>query len=381
MTNTQTHTNQNISEHDKKAWLQLARTDHVGPITFHRLIDRFGSAQNALDNLSELSKKGGRKKPLVPASKDDVDREIDALNKMGATLLCSCDPDYPLSLSVLEDAPPVLTILGHAHLLSRPCLGVVGARNASLNGRKMAKKLALDIGQQSDCVIVSGLARGIDAAAHDGALDTGTIAVVGGGADVIYPRENTELYHSIIQRGAIVAENPLQWQPRAQDFPRRNRIISGLSLGVIVVEATIRSGSLITARLAGEQGRDVYAVPGFPADPRAAGPNSLIKDGAILVTQAQDVLENLHPAGLYKLEEKSVSPFHSHQSTPAGLSDDARHDVIDNLSFTPVTVDELVRVSQLNIACIQEILLELELAGRLIRHPGNRVSLVNNDRE
>ena len=286
------------------------------------------------------------------------------------------DPDYPISLSALEDAPPVITIFGHAHLLNKPCLGMVGARNASLNGRKMAEKLARECGQKGDAVIVSGLARGIDAAAHQGALDFGTVAVVGGGADVIYPRENEKLYHAIKEQGAIVAENPLGWQPRARDFPRRNRIISGLSLGVVVVEATLRSGSLITARLAGEQGRDVLAVPGFPGDPRAQGPNSLIKDGAILVQNAEDILESLQPAGLYKLEEKRHLDFQPNAGQPAGgISDDMRQSLIENISFTPVAVDELVRTCQLNIGQVHEILLELELAGRLDRHPGNRVSL------
>lgn len=375
MTNFQ-HASQPLSDNERKAYVRLARTENVGPVTFNRILDRYGSAEKALEALPELSRKGGRKKPLTAPSMDSVDAELSAIEKAGGQIMTSADPDYPISLAALEDAPPVITIFGYAHLLNKPCLGMVGARNASLNGRKMAEKLARECGQKGEAVIVSGLARGIDAAAHQGALDAGTVAVLGGGADVIYPRENEKLYHAIKEQGAIVAENPLGWQPRARDFPRRNRIISGLSLGVVVVEATLRSGSLITARLAGEQGRDVLAVPGFPGDPRAQGPNSLIKDGAILVQNAEDVLESLQPAGLYKLEEKRHSDFQPNTAQPdGGISNDMRQSLIENISFTPVAVDELVRTCQLNIGQVHEILLELELAGRLDRHPGNRVSL------
>lgn len=368
-----------LSDQQRKNWLRLARTENIGPITFHRLLDRFGTAEKALEALPELSQKGGRKKPLTPPPEAQIDKEIQMVQKSGGILLTAADPDYPVSLAALEDAPPVLTVLGHVHLLNRPCLGMVGARNASLNGRKMAEKLARDCGQESDIVVVSGLARGIDAAAHQGALENGTVAVVGGGADVIYPRENEKLYHQICEQGAVVAENPLGWQPRAQDFPRRNRVISGLSLGVAVVEATLRSGSLITARLAGEQGRDVYAVPGFPGDPRAQGPNSLIKDGAILVQSAEDILECFQPDQIYRLEERPAEMYDFARNTEnlQDLSDEVREIVGDSLSYTPIAVDELVRVCQLNIAQVQEILLELELAGRLVRHPGNRVSLAS----
>ena len=383
-----------MSAQDRVDWVRLARTETIGPVTFHRLISRYGSAGRALEALPDLSAKGGRQKPLSPISEKQAHAEIQMVEDLGGHLITLADPEYPIALSMLEDAPPVLTVLGNLHLLSRPCIGMVGARNASLNGKKMAETLARDCGQNGGAdggvVVVSGLARGIDAAVHKGALEGGTIAVLGGGADVIYPRENEKLYHEIRARGVILAENPVGWQPRAQDFPRRNRIISGLSAGVVVVEANMRSGSLITARLAGEQGRDVFAVPGFPGDPRAQGPNSLLKDGAILVQNAQDILEAIRPSQTsYSLEERQKGGF----SSPADpdyqidhyddihLDDGAREEILGNLSYTPIGVDELLRACQsdnvrVNIALIQEALLELELAGRLSRHPGNRVSLV-----
>ena len=366
-----------LSEQDRHDWLRLARTDNVGPVTFHRLVERYGTAGKALEMLPELSRKGGRKKPLTAPPAARINQELEAVDKAGGRILTAFDPDYPVSLAVLEDCPPVLTVLGNSHLLNKKCLGMVGARNASINGRKMAEKLARECGERGDVVVVSGLARGIDAAAHAGALATGTVAVVGGGADVIYPKENEKLYHAIVEQGAVVAENPLGWQPRAQDFPRRNRIISGVSLGVAVIEATMRSGSLITARLAGEQGRDVMAVPGFPGDPRAQGPNSLIKDGALLIQSAEDILENFGPGHLYQLDEKANNFFQPEISGngPGDLNDDFRILVLENLSYTPLSVDELVRACNLSIGIVQEALLELELAGRLTRHPGNRVSL------
>lgn len=366
---------------EKRAWIRLARTDNVGPVTFYRLLDFYKTASRALEALPELSKKGGCKKPLKAPEPQLIDKEIESVEKLGGKILTSADEAYPLSLSALEDAPPVITALGNIDMISRPCIGMVGARNASLNGRKMAEKLAYDCGSQSDVVIVSGLARGIDASAHKGALENGTIAVVGGGVDVIYPRENQELYESISQQGLIIAENPLGWQPRARDFPRRNRILSGLSLGVVVVEATLRSGSLITARLAGEQGRDVYAVPGFPGDPRAAGPNSLIKEGAVLVQCAQDILEGITPFGMYQLKEVSPPDYASSETHfSSGEPDqDSREALLSNLSFTPVTVDELVRSCQLNISVVTQTLFEFELAGRITRYPGNRVALLNGE--
>ncbi len=270
------------TDSEKIDWLRLSRTEHIGPVTFYQLMARFGSAAQALDALPELSKRGGRARPLIAASRAEAEREYAALQKIGGDVITVSCEAYPLALSALDDAPPVLSILGNPAVLNRSYIGVIGARNASLNGRKFAEKISRELGQRGQ-VIASGLARGIYTAAHQGSLETGTIAVVAGGIDVVYPEENQKLYEQIAQRGALLAESKFGQKPFAQSFPRRNRIVSGLSKGVVIVEATMKSGSLITARLAGEQGRDVYAVPGSPLDPRAAGPNHLIREGATLV--------------------------------------------------------------------------------------------------
>lgn len=361
---------------DKLDWLRLTRTDNVGPITFYRLLEQFGSASAALAALPSLSKRGGKVRPLTAPPVDDVMREYEALQKIGGDILCAGEKDYPLSLAATEDAPPVLSIIGDRALLRRPSLAIVGARNASLNGRKFTETLARDLGAAGQ-VITSGLARGIDTAAHEGALLTGTIAVVAGGIDIIYPPENEGLYRRICQQGLVVAESPLGMEPLARHFPRRNRIVSGLSAGVIVVEATLNSGSLITARLAAEQGRDVYAIPGHPLDPRAEGPNRLLRDGAALVTKAADILQNLNNFTGRSFEEKPQFPWIP--AAPAAEEippEEARDLILATLSLTPLAVDELVRTCHLTIPVVQTILLELELAGRLQRLPGNRVVLL-----
>ncbi|MCF8496513.1 MAG: DNA-processing protein DprA [Alphaproteobacteria bacterium] len=366
-----------LSEEDKIAWLRLARTENVGPVTFHRLLGRYGNAQRALEALPDLSRKGGRAAPLTPAKKEVAEKEYAALRQIGGRIITAACPDYPLALAATDDAPPVISILGDSTLLQRSCLAMVGARNASINGMRFAQGLAGELGRLGQ-VIVSGLARGIDTAAHKGALDTGTIAVVAGGIDVIYPEENQGLYEQIRERGLIVAESALGQKPFAQSFPRRNRIVSGLSKGVVVVEATMKSGSLITARLAGEQGRDVYAVPGHPLDPRAQGPNHLIRQGAALVRNAQDILETLNDfsgGGLrepYGTVYDAPFPMGEEADIPADLQDA----VIGHLSFAPSGIDELVRACQVSVPAVQTALLELELAGRVKRLPGNRVSLV-----
>jgi DNA processing protein len=302
---------------------------------------------------------------------------MQALEALGGKMIFAAEISYPLALSAIEDAPPVLSVLGNVRLLNLPSIGIVGARNASLNGRKFAEKLSKDLGNAGQ-MVVSGLARGIDAAAHAGALATGTIACVAGGADNIYPPENTALYHQIRNEGCIVAESPLGMEPMARHFPKRNRIISGLSAGIIVVEATLKSGSLITARMAAEQGRDVYAIPGHPFDPRAAGPNKLIQDGATLVLDAGDILQNLAD---FSGSRQTLSEPPQYQWQPEDLSENdaeaVREIILQNLSSTPVTVDELVRTCHLTIPAAQMILLELEIAGRIQRLPGNRVVLVN----
>lgn len=371
-----------LSETDLIDWLRLTRTENVGPVTFYQLIARYGSAAKALEALPELSRRGGRAKPLTPPSRTEAEREYKALLKIGGQIVTASCAAYPLALSTLDDAPPVLSVLGKVELLNRPCVGIVGARNASLNGRKFAEKLARDLGQRG-FVIASGLARGIDTAAHQGSLDTGTIAVVAGGIDVIYPEENTELYERVAEHGAIIAESKLGQKPFAQSFPRRNRIVSGLSKGVAVVEATMRSGSLITARLAGEQGRDVYAVPGSPLDPRASGPNHLIREGATLIRGAEDVLEALMSFSGQNF--RAPLPVSDLLSGPAGFEEapgeDARESVLSHLSFSPINIDELIRACHLTVSAVQSVLLELELAGRVRRLPGNRASLVSGDAE
>lgn len=364
-----------LSQADKIAWLRLIRTQNIGPVTFYKLVDMYGSASAALDRLPDLAQRGGRKEPLKAPDLRWIEKEGKALAKLGGRFITAACSDYPLSLAATDDAPPVIAVLGNPNLLAQDCIAIVGARNASLNGRKFAQQLASDLGAQGQ-VVVSGLARGVDTAAHQGALDTGTVAVVAGGIDVVYPEENKALYEQIRERGCIVAESPLGTAPKAQHFPRRNRIVSGLSQGVVVVEATLKSGSLITARMAGDQGRDVFAVPGHPMDPRAAGPNRLLHDGATIVRSADDIIEALNNFTGKFLQESPPAHFEPPVSGDIDPPEQARQNVIDALSFTPVTVDELIRTCQLSIPEVQIILLELELAGRINRLPGNRVSLI-----
>lgn len=366
-----------LSEKERIAWLRLIRTENIGPITFYSLIQNFGTAQKAIEALPTLSRKGGRLKDLKLCTADAAIAEMQALEALGGTMVFAAEAAYPLALSAIEDAPPVLSVLGNAKLLNLPSIGIVGARNASLNGRKFAEKIARDLGQGGQ-MVVSGLARGIDTAAHAGSLATGTIACVAGGVDVIYPPENTALYHQIKAEGCIVAESPLGMEPMARHFPKRNRIISGLSAGVVVVEATLKSGSLITARMAAEQGRDVYAIPGHPFDPRAAGPNKLIQDGATLVQTVHDILDNL--ASFSGTRQTLGEPFQT-PWIPEDLSENdaetVRDSILQNLSSTPVTVDELVRTCHLTIPAVQMVLLELEIAGRIQRLPAGRIVLLN----
>ncbi|CAO3422809.1 DNA-processing protein DprA [Azospirillum doebereinerae] len=365
-----------LSDAERLDWLRLIRTENVGPITFHRLLDQYGSAKAALDMLPELAKRGGRVKPLRVASKAEAERELAANRSAGARLLCACEPDYPEPLAAVDDAPPVVSVLGHGHLLQKRAVALVGARNASLNGKKFAESLARDLGA-AGLLVVSGLARGIDTAAHTGALATGTAAVVAGGIDVVYPPENERLYRDIVAQGVVVAESPVGTQPQARHFPRRNRLISGLSLGIVVVEAALRSGSLITARMALEQGREVMAVPGSPLDPRCQGTNNLIRQGAALIESADDVLralETLRPPSLAERQRDlftAPSPAEPDESELAR----ARALVLENLGPSPVTIDELVRGCQLSAPVVLTVVLELELAGRVQRQPGHQVSL------
>ena len=365
-----------LSRTERLDWLRLIRTENVGPVTFRHLLTRFGSAASALTALPDLAHRGGRAQPLKVHPRTAAEREFTELERLNGRLIAFTEPDYPTALAAVDDAPPLIAVLGQAQVLTRPAVAIVGARNASANGRHFAGRLAQEIGA-GGYTIASGLARGIDAASHQAALPTGTVAVVAGGIDVIYPPENKSLYRAIAERGAVLAEMPLGTVPQARHFPRRNRLISGISLGVVVVEAALRSGSLITARFALEQGREVFAVPGSPLDPRSAGANGLIRQGATLIENASDVLTSLRA-----LKPPLSSGEELRFTAPAG-SDPAEQDVaaarpvlLDLLSLEPVAVDELLRACPFSPAAVQTVLLEMELAGRLARHPGNRVSLL-----
>ena len=358
------------------ARLRLIRTAQIGPVTYAQLIARFGSAEAAIVALPQLAARGGGKPPTVAPSAL-AERELMQVARLGGRHLFLGDPDYPALLAELDDAPPVMTLRGDARLMSRTTIAMVGARNASAAACRFARQLAAELGREG-VAIVSGLARGVDTAAHVGSIGAvasggGTIGVIAGGIDVVYPPENAELQERIASEGLLIAEQPPGTEPRARHFPYRNRIIAGLALGTVVVEAAPKSGSLITARLAGELGRDVMAVPGSPLDPRAQGCNGLIRDGATLVQSAVDVLETVRPID-GRMVRNPRDGFCA--AAPAqDASDTERRDVISLLGPVPVAIDELIRQSGHAPAIVQTVLLELELAGRLERHAGGRVSL------
>lgn len=362
-----------LTDAQRIAWLRLVRSDNVGPATFRQLLNRFASAEAALEALPGLLKRTG--KPLRITSQAAAEDEIAGLSRYGARLVASGEPDYPDLLKFIPAAPPLVTMAGGANLDWQRTVGIVGARNASAAGIKMTRMLAGDLGERG-YTVVSGLARGIDTAAHKATLNTGTIAVLAGGFDKIYPDENIPLAHDILDNGgALLTEMPLGWEPRARDFPRRNRLVSGLSLGIVVVEAAKRSGSLITARLALEQNRDVFAVPGSPLDPRAEGGNALIQQGARLVTCAEDIIETLGSADPARnaLFDRDWEPDLIPEAHPP--SDDDRSRLLAALGPTPVEVDELVRQSGLSASAMQMLLLELDLAGQTEWSSGQLVAL------
>lgn len=361
-----------LSDRQRLAWLRLIRTDNVGPQTFRDLINRFGSAEDALEALPELARRGNA--TLTPCTREAAERELEAAARFGARFLALGEDGYPPLLRRIAGPPPLIAVKGEPAVFRLPAVAIVGARNASLAGIKMARMLAHELGREGYAV-VSGLARGIDAAAHTGSIDTGTVAAMAGGLDKPYPPENVPLLEEIAVRGALVSEMPFGWEPRARDFPRRNRIVAGLSLGLVVVEAALRSGSLISARLAGEMGRLVFAVPGSPLDPRAAGTNGLLKDGAILVTEARDVLDALSPlSSLPPRATESLEEPPDFAGAPPPAEDD-RMRIVEALGPTPVSVDEIIRHTGLHPAQVFMVLLELDLAGRLERHAGGSVSL------
>ena len=344
------------------------RSPGIGPVTYRQLLARFGSAAAALQAVPDLARRGGGQAPRL-WTRDQAEREIAEVGKLGARYVVLGQGLYPRLLAELEDAPPVMIAKGDVNLLDRASVAIVGARNASAAACRFARGLAHDLGSEG-LVVVSGLARGIDSAAHDGALDSGTIAVIAGGIDVFYPPENEDRQRSIWNRGLVLAEMPPATEPRARHFPYRNRIIAGISAGTVVVEAAPRSGSLITARLAAEAGREVMAVPGPPLDPRAQGCNQLIRDGATLIQNAADVAEAIRlPASSVRAEAAS----YEHAETVNG--DDALGVVEQLLGPSPVPVDEVIRLSGASSGAVQMALLELDLAGRLDRHAGGKVSL------
>ena len=364
-----------LDEKERLARLRLARSDSVGPVTFRDLLRHYASAIDALEALPDLARHGRRKNPLRIADEKEIERELNAIEKTGGTLIVIGDSAYPAQLAALDPAPPVFSVKGDISLLPRRSIAIVGSRNASAAGTRMSGTMARDLGAEG-YVTVSGLARGIDAAAHRASLGTGTIAVLGGGIDVVYPAENAALHDEIAERGLLVAEMPPGTEPRANLFPRRNRLISGLSLGVIVVEAALRSGSLITARFALEQGRDVFAVPGSPLDPRSKGSNSLIKQGAPLVENAEDVIAAFDLPTMNRLLEP-VSPEYVPPSPPKkDISQTSREKVINALGPTPILKDEIIRQTGLTTAEVNVILMELTLADRLHTDTGDRVSLL-----
>lgn len=366
-----------VTSQERQDWLRLCRTENVGPITFRQLLARYGTATAALAALPELAAKGG-KRNLLPPPAAAIAKELAAHDKIGARLITWRDADYPPRLATVEDAPPVISVRGQIGLLHKPrVVALVGARNASLNGRKFAATLARELGQRG-IVTASGLARGIDTAVHQASLTTGTIGIIAGGIDNIYPPENAQLYEQMAENGCIIAELPFGSEPRAQHFPRRNRIISGLSLGVVVVEAALQSGSLITARLALEQGREVFAVPGSPLDPRATGANNLIKQGAHLVQQVADILDGLpNDSGLGE-PANDLAPGQT-DAIQSATTEQIGSQIIEFISASPTDIDELVRECHCSAPAMMAALLELELAGRVQRLPGNRVCRLFNE--
>jgi DNA processing protein len=367
-----------LTDRQRIAWLRLIRSDNVGPVTFRDLINHFGSAETALEALPDLSQRGGSTRVIRIASRDEAEAELDVARRYGARFVGIGEPDYPQALRQIEGAPPLLAVRGNIDVCRHPAIGMVGSRNCSISGAKFAAMLARDLGQ-AGYTIVSGLARGIDAAAHRASIATGTIAVLAGGLDKPYPPENIDLFHELTAgNGLAISEMPFGWEPRARDFPRRNRLIAGIGLGHVVIEAAQRSGSLITARYAADFGRQVFAVPGSPLDPRCHGTNGLLKDGAQIVTESQDVIRSMAPVSrldLFTSPEVSEPP--REEEKPIGLppDDSERARITDAMGPSPVEIDDIIRHTGCSAQTVYLVLLELDLAGRLHRHPAGLVSL------
>jgi DNA processing protein len=363
-----------LADDERLDWLRLIRSENIGPALFDQLLETFGSAGEALLALPELSRKGGLKRPFRISSRADAEAEIARAHAFGARFVGKNEPDYPPLLRHIDSAPPMICIKGNAEIAKREAIAIVGSRNASANGRRLARMFASELAA-ADYAIVSGLARGIDTAAHEAALARGTVAVIANGIDIVYPPQNSELQEAIAAQGLLLSEMPPGVEPRENSFPRRNRIISGMSRAVIIVEAALRSGSLITARLANEQGREVFAVPGSPVDPRAEGTNRLIADGAHLLTRSQEVLDVLLP-----MRERPSVPvpalFPAGAPTSAEIEPPARQAILALLSPAPTDIDDVIRESGVPAQMVLGVLLELELAGKLVRHGRQLVSLI-----
>jgi DNA processing protein len=361
-----------LSDAERLNRLRLIRSDNVGPRTFASLLRHFGDAATALERLPDLARRGGGSGTGHICGEAEAAAELAACRKIDIDLVAPGEAHYPGRLAGVDDAPPLLGVRGARDALTRPMIAIVGSRNASGAGLKFAGRLARDLGD-AGFVVISGLARGIDQAAHRATIASGTVAVLAGGHDRIYPPEHEDLLAALLDRGAAISEMPLGHTPRARDFPRRNRLISGASLGVVIVEAAHRSGSLITARMAAEQGREVFAVPGSPIDPRAAGTNDLIKQGATLVTEAADIINAVAP-----IMERPIMLDAREDDEPLDFATDPsdRARIVDLLGPSPISLDDLIRMAELPPAIVRTVLLELELAGKLERHGGGLVSMI-----
>ena len=389
---------QDLTDRQRLDWLRLTRTSSIGPRTFRSLLNRYGGAAAALEALPALLKAQGRASKVVSVA--EAEDEVALASKMGVRFIAMGEPDYPPLLRVIDSAPPIIGVRGRVSILSKPSVAIVGSRNASAAGLKIAGLLAADLGKLA-FVVVSGLARGIDASAHRASLSSGTVAVLAGGHDRPYPEEHRDLLDAIADTGAVVSEMPMGWEPRGRDFPRRNRIISGLSYGIVIIEAALRSGSLITARFAGEQGRDIFAVPGSPLDPRSEGTNALIREGATLITSADHIAEALAPVmgrlpfmgGAEEGKDMSLGPFWDEldpdlddAERTAAFAEDAPDDKMEEIlprdhifaliGTTPMPIDDLVRLSGRPVASVRTLLVELELEGRIARQDGGLITAV-----
>lgn len=366
-----------LDDASRLACLRLIRSENVGPVTFRQLINHFGGAAAAIEALPDMSRRAGRGRTLKLCPISQAEAELEAAYKARSVPIFTVEPGYPTALAQVDHPPPMVYARGDPDWLTRPMIAIVGSRQASAAGLKLARQFAAELGG-SGLVVASGLARGVDGAAHEMALPTGTVAVLAGGIDIVYPPEHRKLYDDLTERGCLITEMPPGYQPRAQDFPRRNRIISGVALGVVIIEAAKRSGTLVTARYAAEQGREVFAVPGHPLDPRAEGTNQLLKQGATLTTCIADILDVLGPItgrAPVQLAEPAVAFSPPSPSAPVSLSDHDLDAVSSSLGPHPIDIDALVHATGLSVRAVQVALMELDLAGRIERHGSQLVSL------